>query len=138
MSQEPNGELVPIGGGDPFPLERDYMTVGRRDECDIYLPFANVSGRHCELVFNDGYWYVRDLGSTNGVKVNGQRVQKKILRPGDEVAFAKRRFIINYKIAIGQRALEEIEEDISQSLLEKAGLERPKRPSDGLLQPPSQ
>jgi adenylate cyclase len=136
MSQEANGELVPIGGGDPIPLERDHLVAGRRDSCDIYLPFANVSGRHCELVFNDGYWYIRDLGSTNGVKVNGQRVQKKMLRPGDEISFAKRRFIINYKIAVGQRAMEEIEEDISQSLLEKAGLERPKQPRDGLLRPP--
>jgi adenylate cyclase len=137
MSQEANGELVPIGGGDPIPLERDHMVIGRRESCDVYLPFANVSGRHCELVFNEGYWFVRDLGSTNGIKVNGQRIQKKILRPGDEVAIAKRRFVINYKISVGQRALEEIEEDISQSLLEKAGLERPKRADDGLVQPPA-
>jgi adenylate cyclase len=130
MSVEPHGELVPLGGGDAIPLVRDRMVVGRRDSCDICLRFPNVSGLHCELAFRDGYWYIRDLGSTNGVKVNGQRLQQKVLRPGDEVTIAKRRFTINYNLNVGQHALEEMEEDISQSLLEKAGLERPKPPRD--------
>ena len=126
MSFEANGELVPIGGGDPIPLVRDTLVIGRRGSCDIPLHYPNVSSRHCELTFLDGYWYVKDLNSTNGVKVNGARVQRKMLHPGDEISIAKRRFTIQYTLAAGKRALEEIEEDIlGQSLLEKAGLERP-------------
>jgi pSer/pThr/pTyr-binding forkhead associated (FHA) protein len=126
MSFEANGELVPIGGGDPIPLIRDTLVVGRRDSCDICLHYPNVSSRHCELTFTDGYWYIRDLNSTNGIKVNGMRVQRKLLHPNDEISIAKRRFTIQYTLAAGKRALEEIEEDIlGQSLLEKAGLERP-------------
>jgi adenylate cyclase len=126
MSLEANGELVPNGGGDPIPLIRDTLVIGRRESCDICLHYPNVSSRHCELTFVEGYWYLRDLNSTNGIKVNGARVQRKMLHPGDEITIAKRRFTINYILAAGRRALEEIEEDfLGQSLLERAGLERP-------------
>ena len=43
--------------------------------------------RHAELRNEDGNWIVTDLGSTNGVKVNGRRVQEAVLQPGDELAF---------------------------------------------------
>jgi predicted component of type VI protein secretion system len=128
MSLEAHGELTPAGGGDTIPLIRAVMTVGRRECCDVCLPFPNVSGIHCELTFRDGYWYVKDLNSTNGVKVNGARVQEKLVYPGDEISVGKRPYKIQYNMPAGRRAVEEIEEDImSQSLLEKAGLEKPKR-----------
>ena len=125
MSHDISGELVPVGGGDPIPLIRDKLIVGRRESCDIPLCFPNISGRHCELSFRNGYWYIRDLNSTNGVKVNGTRVKEKLLHPKDEVCISKRRFTINYELPQGRMAQEEVEEDImSQSLLQKAGLER--------------
>jgi adenylate cyclase len=128
MSIQPNGELVPVGGGDAIPLIRDKLVLGRRESCDIRLRFPNVSGEHCELAFQDGYWYIRDLNSTNGIKVNGFRTQHKLLHPGDQITVAKRHFVITYELVAGTRAREELEEDImSQSLLERAGLERPKR-----------
>ena len=127
MSFEANGELVPQGGGDSIPLSREVLVIGRRDSCDIRMAFPNVSGMHCELTFRDGYWSVRDLNSTNGIKVNGERVLKKLLHPGDELMIGKRKFTIHYEMPVGRRAMEEVEEDImSQSLLERAGLERPK------------
>lgn len=126
-----NGELVPVGGGDAIPLIRPLLTVGRRESCDICLRFPNISGMHCELNFQDGCWHIRDLGSTNGIKVNGVRVRKKVLMPGDEVAIAKRRFRINYTPPVGSRILADMQEDImSQSLLERAGLERPRQHRD--------
>ena len=122
------GELVPVGGGDPIPLRRGVLTVGRRDSCDISLKFPNVSGLHCELAYKDaGFWQVRDLGSTNGIKVNGERVLNRPLRPGDEIAIAKRKYKIQYNLtAAGEAAIEAVlsaDEDVfSQSLMEKAGL----------------
>ncbi len=128
MSQEVNGELVPVGGGDPIPLIRPVLVLGRRETCDIPLRFPNISGQHAELSFRNGFWYVRDLNSTNGIKVNGNRVQEKCLHPNDEIAIGKRVYHIHYEIQAGRTAIEEVEEDImSQSLLEKAGLERPRR-----------
>jgi hypothetical protein len=129
---EPNGELVPAGGGDSIPLIRDTLTVGRRETCDICLRLPNVSGLHCELSYRDGFWWVRDLNSTNGVKVNGVRVPKKMLQPGDTLTIAKRNWTIEYTPPVGKRVMEEMMEDdpMSQSLLEKAGLVRPRRDRD--------
>ena len=82
------GELVPTGGGDPIPLVRTMMKVGRRESCDICLQFPNVSGKHCELTFKEGLWILRDLDSTNGVKINDDRLDcgaKRVLHNGDVV-----------------------------------------------------
>jgi predicted component of type VI protein secretion system len=128
MSHKVNGELAPLGGGDPIPLIREELTVGRRESCDVCMRFPNISGLHCQLNFRNGYWYVRDLNSTNGIKVNGVRVQEKVLHPRDELTIGKRKYTIEYDMPTGQSVLEEAEEDImGQSLLEKAGLENPRR-----------
>jgi pSer/pThr/pTyr-binding forkhead associated (FHA) protein len=129
MKYEVHGELQPIGGGDPIPLLREVLTLGRRESCDICLRYPNISGVHAEMTFRNGYWYIRDMNSTNGVKVQGMRVQEKLLHPRDEVTIGKRKYIIEYELPADRRALDEVvEEDImSQSLLEKAGLERPKQ-----------
>lgn len=134
MNQGQHGELVPVGGGDVVPLIQDVMTIGRRESCDIRLNYQNVSGTHAELSFRNGVWYIRDLGSTNGVKVNGERTLRRPLRPGDEISVANHKYTIQYHLAAGS-TLEDVfaeEEDVfGTSLLEKAGLEKPKRPGDG-------
>lgn len=137
MAIEVKGELVPAGGGDVIPLIRDRMTLGRRESCDICFRYPNVSSTHCEFTFRDGYWFVRDLNSTNGTKVNGVRVLQKVLLPGDEVIIGKRRYTIRYTLAAGRRALEEIMEDdiMAHSLLERAGLVKPKRGPDEPTRP---
>ena len=93
-----------------------------------------MSGTHAELTLKNGVWYIRDLGSTNGVKVNGERTLRRPLRPGDEISVANHKYTIQYLLAAGS-TLEDVfaeEEDVfGQSLLEKAGLEKPKRPGPG-------
>lgn len=138
MSFQAHGELIPVGGGDPIPLIRESLTIGRRESCDIPMRFPNISGIHCELNFRNGYWYIRDRNSTNGVKVNNVRVQEKLLHPRDEISIGKRRYTIQYELPADQRALEEVQEEdiMSQSLLEKAGLEKPReRDRRGLIDP---
>ena len=136
MAVESVGELVPVGGGDPIPLRRGVLTVGRRESCDISLKFPNVSGLHCELAYKDaGFWQVRDLGSTNGIKVNGERVLNRALRPGDEIAIAKRKYKIQYNLTPSaesalEAVLSEDENVFSQSLLEKAGLAKRRADDD--------
>jgi adenylate cyclase len=128
---QPNGELVPLGGGDSIPLVREVLTIGRRESCDICMRFPNVSSVHAQLTFQEGYWRIRDMNSTNGIKVNGARVLEKLLHPEDEITIAKRKFTIQYELPAGRRALEEVEEDLlGTSLLEKAGLEKPKKPGE--------
>lgn len=116
------GILTPTGGGDPIPLTGPKLLVGRRSSCDICLRFSNVSSHHCELELKNGYWHIRDLGSSNGVKVNGERVESKCVFPGDEVQIARHPYIIEYHVAPGTEAPEE-ENPFELGLLEKAGLE---------------
>ena len=120
------GTLEPIGGGDPIPLLKDRLVVGRRETCDICLRFSNVSTSHCELILEQGYWKVKDLQSTNGVKVNGERVLEKRVYPGDELCISKHRFRLDYTPTTARSAdaeVDELHEDIMRfSLLERAGL----------------
>jgi hypothetical protein len=67
-----------VVSGDPF-------VIGRSRECDLVLDDPNVSRRHVELRREDGGWAVVDLGSTNGIKLNGKRSRGGRLNPGDEI-----------------------------------------------------
>jgi hypothetical protein len=67
-------------------LTRDGGVIGRSRECEVVLADENVSRRHAEVRPSGGSWTVRDLGSTNGVKVNGRRIQgPQSLKRGDTI-----------------------------------------------------
>jgi len=100
MNPGPHGELVPVGGGDSIPLIRTFSRLAVANSCDIPLRRPNVSGLHCELSFRDGFWWIRDLGSTNGVKVNGTRVDKKLVQPGDTITIAKLNYKVEYTLPV--------------------------------------
>ena len=138
MSFQVNGELVPSGGGDNIPLIREKLSIGRRESCDVCLRFANISSVHAEMSFRNGYWYIRDRNSTNGVKVNGVRVQEKMLHPKDRVTIGKRDYFIRYELPADHMGrLEETEEEqiMGTSLLERAGLAKPKDKRRGGFDP---
>jgi len=121
------GELIPLGGGDPIPLLKKYLLVGRRESCDIVLRFANVSAHHCQLMVNNGYWYIRDKQSRNGVKVNGLKVQEKRIDPGDTVSISKHKYELQYSPAdlgaIGPPPAEDVPAEImGESLMSRAGI----------------
>lgn len=124
------GMLVPVGGGDPIPLLKDKLLIGRRDSCDIALKFPNVSGQHCRLSVEHGYWFVKDLGSRNGTKVDGKSVVRKRLDPNARVAFAKHEYRIHYEPqdlgAFGPPPAddEDLSELIKSSLVDRAGIGR--------------
>lgn len=122
------GELLPLGGGDPIPLLKTTLMIGRRESADIVLRFPNVSGHHCELSLDGGYWTIKDLRSSNGTKVNGTRVTEQKLRPGDKLSIAKHDFEIVFDpVRLGGTApvAEKTREEslFGRSLLESAGLE---------------
>jgi hypothetical protein len=76
-----------------YVLEGPKASIGRSKECECVLHDPNVSRRHAELRRNDnGDWQIVDLGSTNGVKVNGRAVASSRLSPGDEVTLGTSTF----------------------------------------------
>jgi len=119
------GELVPCGGGDPIPLRQPKLRVGRHADCDVVLHFANVSGKHCQLEWTDGYWFVRDLGSRHGIRVDGVPCQTECLKPGSVLWIAGHRFQIVYvPQGAGPPSESKPHQLFVQSLLEAAGLVR--------------
>jgi Protein of unknown function (DUF3662)/FHA domain len=79
-----------------YVLDGPTATLGRSRECDCVLADPNVSRRHAELRRGPtGDWQIVDLGSTNGVKVNGRQVDTSRLSPGDDVVLGTTRFIFD-------------------------------------------
>jgi hypothetical protein len=74
-----------VGGGRRNVLSGSRVVLGRSREADIVLQDPNVSRRHAELRRDDGGWQIVDLGSTNGIKVNGRRVDSQQLSVGDQI-----------------------------------------------------
>ncbi len=86
--------LVALDDGPNIPLDRSMMVIGRAPTCDARLDSIRVSRHHCCLMHDQGksLIVVRDLGSTNGIRINGQRVAEGNLRDGDELSIAHIRF----------------------------------------------
>ena len=84
--------LVSLAGWPPIRLDRALVVVGRHPDCDARLDSLRVSRWHCCLTEVDGEVWVRDLGSTNGTWIDGQRVRSGRLRPGNVLAIAHHRY----------------------------------------------
>ncbi len=85
-------ELVPTDGSPPIPITKDVTVLGRREFCDVQIEHASLSKRHAVLVRTDGLLMIRDLVSTNGTKVNGQRVMWAALLPNDRLTLGRCKF----------------------------------------------
>jgi pSer/pThr/pTyr-binding forkhead associated (FHA) protein len=73
-----------VYNGSRYPLKTGINLVGRDQTCDIFIPDPHISRKHISIdVVSDGSVTVLDLGSTNGVIINGDRVPSAILNPGD-------------------------------------------------------
>jgi hypothetical protein len=88
----PTQRALLVGEGRRTVISGDRLVVGRSRDCDLVVDDANVSRRHMEVRRDDSRWVAVDLGSTNGTKVNGRRVDEAPLEPGDEVAVGVSRF----------------------------------------------
>jgi pSer/pThr/pTyr-binding forkhead associated (FHA) protein len=87
-----SSRFVAIDEGPDITLDRDMVVVGRHPNCDTRLDSLRVSRHHCCMTRENDQVVVRDLGSTNGIRINGERVETGKLRPGDELSIAHIRF----------------------------------------------
>jgi pSer/pThr/pTyr-binding forkhead associated (FHA) protein len=105
-------QLIPLDGKQPIELLKDLTLVGRKEECDLQLSHKSVSKIHCVIVKTDGLLMLRDLGSTNGTRVNGQRVRRAALLPNDQLTIANYQF----RVHLGGEELPARQDDRTQQL----------------------
>jgi pSer/pThr/pTyr-binding forkhead associated (FHA) protein len=88
-----------MSGGPDIRVDHPMVMVGRHPQCDARLESHWDSLRHCILTKDGGEVVVRDLGSTNGTWVNGRRVARGRLKPGDEMSIAHNRYRLEGTLA---------------------------------------
>ena len=84
------GSIV-LPNGDRFALTESVISIGRSPDSNLVLADPNVSRNHAEIRPKGDRFEVVDLGSTNGTRVNGMRVDNQLLEDGDEVSFGNTR-----------------------------------------------
>jgi pSer/pThr/pTyr-binding forkhead associated (FHA) protein len=84
--------LVSLDGNADIFFDQLVIVVGRYRGCSVRIASSRVSRRHCCLALDRDGVLVRDLGSTNGTRINRQRIEEGLLRPGDELSIAHFRY----------------------------------------------
>ncbi|MDQ3002670.1 MAG: FHA domain-containing protein [Fibrobacterota bacterium] len=79
-----------------FPLKIGMNIVGRDQTCDVFVPDPHISRKHLSIyVVGDGTITIIDLGSTNGMVINGERVPSAILHPGESFTVGQTTFLVD-------------------------------------------
>jgi pSer/pThr/pTyr-binding forkhead associated (FHA) protein len=127
-------QLIPLEGGTPIDVVKDVTLVGRKEDCDLRLDHKSVSKLHCVIVKTDGLLLLRDLGSTNGTRVNGTRIRRAALLPNDQLSIAN----YSFKIHLGGEEPPPSPEEHTQQLnaKEMAKLLRPSAAAPAGVGPP--
>ena len=114
-------QLVALSEGVNIPLDKPIVLIGRHQECDIQIPSRKISRRHCCVALVADHLVVRDLGSTNGIRINGAKVVEGNLQPHDELMIGN----IRYQVQWGDEWGKTIPAPGNQAI--KAGLPPEKR-----------
>jgi pSer/pThr/pTyr-binding forkhead associated (FHA) protein len=88
----------------------DYV-IGRRSDCQIFVPDMRVSRQHARIRREVQGWAIEDLGSNNGTYVNGHRIQSGVLRDQDEIVIANNR--IKVEMPAGQKPGRELDASVT-------------------------
>src|SRR5262245_63880481 len=90
-------QLLALTDGPSLILDKPVLLIGRHGECDIQLNSRKISRRHCCIAQVNDFLVVRDLGSTNGIRINGTRVLEGRLKPGDELTIGSHRYRVSWE-----------------------------------------
>ena len=79
-----HGHLTLLYNGERHSVTKDRFVIGRgKQSSDLTLKDPNVSRQHAMIEFQNGVYFMVDMGSTNGVAINGQRIARKQIAEGD-------------------------------------------------------
>lgn len=92
-------QLVALDNGPSILLDKPILLLGRHPECDIQIDSRKISRRHCCIAQVSDYLVVRDLGSTNGIRINGIRILEGRLSAGDELTIGNYRYKVSWDAA---------------------------------------
>jgi pSer/pThr/pTyr-binding forkhead associated (FHA) protein len=82
------------GSQKSIPLPSRVTVIGRRHDCDLWIPLAPVSKRHCQLSYSEGVLKLRDLSSRNGTILNGKPVDEAVVKAGDSIKIGPLTFVL--------------------------------------------
>jgi len=102
----PSPQLIALSEGPNLSLDKPIVLIGRHQECDIQIPSRKISRKHCCLAQVEGGIVVRDLCSTNGIRINGMRVHEGQLKIGDELTIGNLRYQIGHAPATAPAPVE--------------------------------
>lgn len=110
-------KLISLNETPDILLNRPIVLIGRHEECDVVVDSKKVSRQHCCIANLQNYLVVRDLGSTNGIRVNGKRNDESKLYTGDELTIGN----LNYRVASAGEPPPDRQpaEEVTDSQLEK-------------------
>jgi pSer/pThr/pTyr-binding forkhead associated (FHA) protein len=92
------GTLSILYQGERFTVNKDRFIIGRgKQSSDLTIKDPNVSRQHAMIEFLNGQYYIVDMGSTNGVEYNGQRVQRKVINEGDSFKVCDHELRFSYR-----------------------------------------
>jgi predicted component of type VI protein secretion system len=98
-------QLVALDSGPSILLDKPILLLGRHPECDIQIDSRKISRRHCCIAQVSDYLVVRDLGSTNGIRINGIRIVEGRLSAGDELTIGNHRYKVSWDAVAAAVAL---------------------------------
>lgn len=113
------------------------VSIGRGEKNTLQIDIKKLSRNHCRVFPASGGWWVEDLGSTNGVWINNERVQKERMQPGQVVRFASVPFRFEIErpdIAVTASAKEESDADGGEDKTMMFGLSGSIKATDALLE----
>jgi predicted component of type VI protein secretion system len=143
-------QLVALTEGPSILLDKPILLIGRHPECDIQIESRKISRRHCCVAQVNDYLIVRDLGSTNGIRINGVRVMEGRLAAGDELTIGNYRYRVTFEAQAqpgpapgrprdtfrGPLSVSEVADDLLEACDEPVPLAEPESPRPAALHTP--
>jgi pSer/pThr/pTyr-binding forkhead associated (FHA) protein len=122
-------QLVALDNGPSILLDKPILLLGRHPECDIQIDSRKISRRHCCIAQVSDYLVVRDLGSTNGIRINGTRVIEGRLNTGDELTIGNYRYKVTWEAVPAAAAPQSPAQPSPPSVKDAKARETPRKPT---------